>query len=256
MLRSCYACRTWYHTEMSKFESREARIAAENAAIKQLLNFANTEPRFAPDVATFREQTDHVMDSLSLAVQGVARLCPETAQMSYEAKTAKPPHNVEVVRVPGRAAYNLFIGRRKHSRENYGEGGSFIEVAPSKGSLTVYASYVPLTHDERSSVEITTEDSVGTQIIEGSTELNADTAAFTYRSKGGYAGLVLSRKTDPEIPYLDGGPATDADVAATLYDPSMSRAFEEGGLYGLGSYFVWRSVRNLQEIVELPPNAI
>jgi hypothetical protein len=242
---------------MSEFESFEARIAAEDAAIKQLFDFANTEPRFAPDVITFREQTGHVMDLLSLTVQGIARLCPETALMTYEAKTAMPPpHNREVTSVPGQPAYDLFINRHNRFRKSYFDGSTpFIEVTPAKGSLTVYAHYAPPQPDEEWGVGINTEDRVGTQIIEGSTELQGDKASFTYRAKDGYAGLVLSRKTNPEIPHLHVHPTTDAEVAATLYDISMLRAFEEGGLYGLGSYFVWRSVRNLQEIVELPPNA-
>jgi len=243
---------------MPEFESLAARITAENAAIKQMFDFASTEPHFAPDATIFREQTEYVMDSLALTVQGIARLCPETAQMFYEAQATIPPHQAGVTSIPGWPAYNFFINRHTRFREDYFEAGTspFLEVSPSSGSLKVYASYMPSRHEVKSSVEIVAEDSVGTQNIEGSTELNPDKAAFTYRNKDDYTGLVLSRKPKPEAPYLNGRPTTNAEVAATLYDPSMVRAFEEGGPYGLGSYLVWRSVRNLQELVELPPNKI
>lgn len=244
---------------MSELKSLEARIAAENAAIAQFFDFTDTAPRLMPDVTAFRDHTGQIMDTLALAVQGIARLCPEIARITYEARRAKSVENPKFVEMPGWPAYNLFIGYQNRPGKSYSTESSlppFLQVSPSRGTLTVYAGCGLPSGDEKPSIEVSTEDSVGTQIIEGSMELKPGEAAFTFISNDDYVDLVLSRNADPEPPHLRGRPATHDDVAAALYDPSMLRAFEEGGLYGLGSYFVWRSARNLQEIVELPPNAI
>jgi len=250
----------------SQFASPEARIAAENGALRRMLAYAAEPQPYPLNAAEFKAFTDNTKDMLGLAIQGLARLLPDVAMMVYEVR--QPDTTLKTFEIPGADAYQQFANRfEMFANYDFGPHATngmapIIRVAPQKGTRLVDAMYGPADFDSDFGITLETEYSSPRTPEEGSirqtecmTEMYSDHVSFYLGNDWALdRHLILSGEHDEQ--FLDSVEATEAEVGDILRGEALSSALHEGGLYGLGSYLLWRSVRDLCEVTELPPNAI
>jgi hypothetical protein len=247
----------------SQFASPEARMAAENGALRQMFAYAAEPQPYTLNATEFKVLTDSAKDMLGLAIQGLARLLPDVALMVYEIR--QPDTTLKTFEVSGPDAYQQFANRYEMFADyDFGPHAvngmvPLIHVMPQKGARLVDAVYAPADFDSDFIITLETEYSSETlekgsiRQTECMTEIYSDHVSFHLGDERLDRCLTLSGEHDEQ--FLASVDTTETEVGEMLRGEVLSSALREGGLYGLGSYLLWRSVRDLCEVIELPPNA-
>jgi hypothetical protein len=238
---------------MKEFIPNEARVLAEDAAIDNLFEFASSAP-LTSDPVVFGETVAQLMDSLCLAIPGIARRRPGQASFDY---SVKDPQGKKVGQhtAGGELAYKTFahFASAETAFPEFGPGyepaNQWLETMFGvEGSRIVEALYhaEPLPEDRM--VYISTSRLVAPPKVhrrptkpERYTEVMAGQAWLRLYSDTGYSDLTL----DEQAQLLRGLPTTEEEVRPLVADPAGRSALDKAGLYGLGTYMLRKAVLDL-----------